>query len=109
MDTVLKFYKTVLALQTLLYGSEMWTLRTQQTRRTEASRDEVVKTISRLHIHLHIVKKLHKSLVLKISSKLLKLQTTWYEYVLRMGLVEIPHNLRLLSGGKTKHKKGQQM
>lgn len=93
-ETILKFYK-VMAIPTLLYGSETWALTLAQLRRIEAAEMRLLRPLAGYTLYDHkrnadIRKELN---ITAITDTISTYRNNWYEHVLRMPNNRLPQRV----------------
>ncbi|KAJ4433985.1 hypothetical protein ANN_16304 [Periplaneta americana] len=93
-DTILKFYKTM-AIPTLLYGSETWTLTTSQLKRIEAAEMRLLRPLAgyTLYDHKYNEDMRQELNTAAITETIHKYRSNWHEHVLRMPDDRLPRRL----------------
>ncbi|KAJ4446719.1 hypothetical protein ANN_13416 [Periplaneta americana] len=93
-DTILKFYKTM-AIPTLLYGSETWTLTTSQLKRIEAAEMRLLRPLAGYTLYDHKYNEdIRQELnIAAITETIHKYRSNWHEHVLRMPNDRLPRRL----------------
>jgi hypothetical protein len=93
-ERVIQFYKT-LALPTLLYGSEAWTLKSAQIKRTEAVEMKLLRPLAGYTLSNHIRNEdVHQKLETEtVTNKISTYRNNWLDHLERMAPERIPYKL----------------
>lgn len=93
-ETILKFYKTM-AIPTLMYGSEVWSLTTTQYKRLEAAEMKLLRPVAGYTLLDH---KRNEDIreeinITSVVDKIIEYRNNWYGHITRMPPNRIPQML----------------
>ena len=93
-ETILKFYKTM-AVPTLMYGSEVWSLTTTQYKRLEAAEMKLLRPVAGYTLLDH---KRNEDIreeinITSVVDKIIEYRNNWYGHITRMPPNRIPQML----------------